>query len=129
MTNFSPSAEGSLIPFTIQDNNLCDEEKGGWLSIIALSFCLSLHHLFYIPSTDTDFIISSFCTVLNWFVFGIIMCLPISERISWNTFRHVVEAIVTWWLHENLQLLTFNNLLLGKKCLLNLCYSYLGQSW
>lgn len=95
MTNFPPSAEGSLIPFTIQDNNLCDEEKGGWLSIIALSFCLSLHRLFYIPSTDIDFIISLFCTVLNWFVFGIIMCLPISERISWNTFRHVVEAIVT----------------------------------
>lgn len=97
MTNISPSAEGSLIPLTIQDNNLCDEEKGGWLSIMALSFCLSLHRLFYIPSTDTDFIISLFCTVLNWFVFGIIMCLPISERISWNTFRHVVEAIVTFY--------------------------------
>lgn len=96
MTDFSPSAEGSLIPLTIQDNNLCDEEKGdGFPSLSALSFCLSLHRLFYIPSTDTDFIISLFCTVLNWFVFGIIMCLPISERIPWNTFRHVVEAIVT----------------------------------
>lgn len=66
----------------------------GFLLLLVLFFCLLFYRLFYILFIDIDFIISLFCTVLNWFVFGIIMCLFILERILWNIFRYVVEVIV-----------------------------------